>query len=100
MFMLLSDDESFGLAAVEALAAGLPTVLSSGVGIAQQARDAGAAVVVEQDPQHIAASIKQLHEDQQLRNKIGAAAATLAREQFSIDAMTDTLERVYREVTR
>ena len=54
VFVLPSFSENFGLAAVEALAAGLPCVLGCGVALAEEVGRAGAGVVVDPNPESIA----------------------------------------------
>jgi glycosyltransferase involved in cell wall biosynthesis len=54
MFVLPSRDENFGVASAEALALGLPQVLTAGVSHAPAVEAGGAGVTVQRDPQAIA----------------------------------------------
>ncbi len=58
LFILPSFSENFGIAAAEALFAGLPCVLSKGVAIAAEVACAGAGVAVEPTPEAVAESIR------------------------------------------
>jgi len=97
-FVLPSHSESFGIAAVEALAAGLPCIVSDEVAIAPDIEKAGAGVVTSTDPRDLAASIRRLQGDKKLCFVMSAAARILAEENFSLDVMGVRLEALYRRI--
>lgn len=72
IWVLPSHTENFGTAVIEAMAAGLPVVISENVNIARQARDADAALVCRTDANDLAGSLRLLLADER-------AAAELAR---------------------
>jgi glycosyltransferase involved in cell wall biosynthesis len=98
LFVLPSFSENFGIAAAEALAAGLPCVLGQGVAIAGDVASAGAGLAVAPDPASIAAGLQQLLDDAPRRDAMSLAARRLAVERFSAGAMAESLERLYAEV--
>src|SRR5207248_1587278 len=57
VFALTSRHENFGLAAAEAMAAGLPIVISDHVNIAPETAKARAAVVTSLEPARVAAAL-------------------------------------------
>ena len=63
IWALPSHAENFGVAVVEALAAGLPTVVSSSVGIARDAVAAEAVLAVASEPQSLAGALRRLLND-------------------------------------
>ena len=62
-FVLPSYSENFGLAVAEALAAGLPCVVSRGVALSAEIEKAGAGIVVDTTPEDIAAGLERLMDD-------------------------------------
>ena len=62
-FVLPSYSENFGIAVAEALAAGLPCVVSRGVAISDEIEKAGAGIVIGTTPEEIAAGLERLMGD-------------------------------------
>ncbi len=91
-FALVSDSESFGVAAVEAAQHGLPLLVTSGVGLAEQVKAAGAGLVVEPEVGAIAAGLTRLLEE---RSVWAAGAARLAAE-YTWERAAEKLEALYR----
>ena len=98
VFVLPSFSENFGLAAVEALAAGLPCVLGRGVALAEEVTRAGAGVVVDPDPESIAAGLRSFLVDPDARRVAGDAAAALFKQDFSLGRMGERLVSLYRSI--
>ena len=98
VFVLPSFSENFGIAAAEALMAGLPCVLGKGVAIADEIAEAGAGIAVEPDPDSIAQGLKKLLSDDALWTSMSGKAAALAREKYSVDAMGERLVRLYEGI--
>lgn len=94
-FALASDDENFGIAAAEALAAGLPVILSDRVALSRDAQEAGAGLVVTREVAPLAAAIRRLVEDRTLRTRMSERAATMARTTLSWERTAADLERLY-----
>lgn len=96
--VLCSDFEGLPLAALEALAAGVPLVatavgalpglVSEGVGISVPAGDAEA----------LAGAIRQLLADAVLRERMGAAGRGLVSRRFSVERAAADVERIYEGV--
>ncbi len=96
LWTLPSHTENFGLAAVEAMAAGLPTVLSPAVNIAADASRAGAAVVCESDPPALAQQLLGLLEDEPRRRALGEHAREFAH-QYDWSIVGAQLVRMYAD---
>jgi glycosyltransferase involved in cell wall biosynthesis len=97
-FVLPSYSENFGIAVAEALAAGLPCVVSRDVAISEQIEKAGAGIVVGTAPNDIAAGIKRILGNEHALAAMSVAARALAASAFSIDAMGARLESLYRDI--
>lgn len=98
VFVLPSFSENFGIAAAEALLAGLPCVLGEGVAIAREVEQAGAGLVVKPEPQSIAVALQTLMNDDTMRTSMSGYAAELARSRFSLDAMGGGLLELYGSI--
>lgn len=83
VFVLPSRHENFGVAVVEAMDAGLPVVVTPGVGIWREIQRAGAGVVVERSPEAVASALIGLLGDAERRRRMGTAGRVLVRERFS-----------------
>lgn len=98
VFVLPSHSESFGIAAVEALLAGVPCILSRGVAIAGDIERAHAGLVVEPDAKAIATALGDLLADNIGRRELGERGRRFAQREYSTRAMCDRLLDLYRDV--
>jgi len=98
LFVLPSFSENFGIAAAEALMAGLPCVLGQGVAIAHDVVNAGAGVAVTPDPASIAAGLMQVMADGQVRAAMSKRAVALANDEYSAQAMGKNLVALYKGI--
>lgn len=99
LFVLPSYSENFGIAAAEALMAGLPCLLGQGVAIASDVVEAGAGIAVAPDPESIAKGIHSLLAVTVVEHaRMSANASALARDKFSVEAMGRNLVALYESV--
>lgn len=98
LFVLPCRTDTFPMAIVEACAAGKSMVVTDTCEIADLLRDK-AALVVPVDTQAIAAAMIRLLQDDDERALLQAGASELMKSTFSVDAVGDTLELIYRDVT-
>jgi glycosyltransferase involved in cell wall biosynthesis len=88
--------EGMSLTVLEALASGLPVIISENTGYSTIIKDGREGFVVPiRDPSTIAACIAQLQDDEDLRREMAVHARRLA-EGYSWAAYGDRLDRVYR----
>jgi N-acetyl-alpha-D-glucosaminyl L-malate synthase BshA len=99
-FLLPSQTESFGLAALEAMACGVPCVVSDAGGLPEVIRNGveGYTVPVGATAD-MAARVLDLLNDPELQTRMGAAARKAAVERFALDSIIDRYEALYREVS-
>lgn len=100
IYVLPSFSENFGIAAAEAMAAGKACVLGSGVAIGADAAHSGAALIVDPEPEHIAAAIRRLLHDNDARRAMGIAAKAHARSMFSTEVMAHRMASLYESMAQ
>jgi glycosyltransferase involved in cell wall biosynthesis len=98
VFALPSFSENFGIAAAEALAAGLPCVLGKGVAIADDVVQANAGIAVNPAAKEIADALGRIIASQAIRADMASNATRLASERFSSHAMGTRLKQLYLDI--
>ncbi|RMH55411.1 MAG: glycosyltransferase family 1 protein [Candidatus Hydrogenedentota bacterium] len=97
LFVLPSYHEGFGIVLLEAMAAGVPVVAYDNSAQPELCRDGETGVLVPTgDRKALAAAVKRLLEDSEMRKRLGACGRKLARETFSRDQMKVRLKEIYK----
>ena len=91
LFVLTSYSENFGVAVVEALAAGLPVILSDMVGIAEDLRKEQAGIVVPLSVEEIARKMSEVLNSEELRRDLSSKGIRIARERYSPMEVADNM---------
>ena len=94
VFALPATGEGLSMAALEALAAGLPVILSPGCNL-PEVEPAGAGLEVEPALEPLTAALRLLLNDHELRLRMGAAARTLVESRFTWARVAEQMEAVY-----
>lgn len=96
VFCLPSMEEGFGLAALEAMASGLPVIATSVGGLPEIVDDGVTGhLVPPSDPQALAASLRALLQDGPRRRAMATAARRRVAEEFSVDRTVRGVETLY-----
>ncbi|MDJ1175388.1 glycosyltransferase [Roseofilum capinflatum] len=92
LFVLPSFSENFGIAVVEAMAAGLPVIITPEVQIAPEIKQANAGLIVEGNRESVASAIAQLLTSE--KQKLSHNAQTLVKQCYSWPAIAERLADV------
>jgi glycosyltransferase involved in cell wall biosynthesis len=98
LFVLPSYGENFGIAVTEAMAAGLPVVISDRVNIHNEIRDAGAGVVVSPTVEALYRAMRMLASDSTLRKEMGLRGRNFVATRFSVATTTRETLQIYEDV--
>ena len=83
VFVLPSHQENFGIAIVEAMAAGRPVIVSDRVGLAKEISDAGAGLVISPDQPNLTNALLEILSNERAAGKMGENGRALALERFT-----------------
>jgi len=97
IFALPSYSENFGMAVVEAMACGLPVIISDQVGIHYEVKDAQAGLVVPCDPGRLAETINNFLDAEGLRQRVKENAEKLIKDKFDINSVADKILKEFQK---
>ncbi len=95
LFVLSSYSENFGMSVVEAMAAGIPVVISRAVGISAEVEKLRAGVVTEVTPESVAAAVLTLLADPTARAMIARNGQRMVAKHFHINAVALAFKDLY-----
>jgi glycosyltransferase involved in cell wall biosynthesis len=97
----VAESESFGVAAVEAAAVGLPVVASRIGGLPEVVLDGETGLLVPPaDREALAAALERLVVDRELRRRLGANGRAFVERSYEWDDSVDLMERLYARLPR
>lgn len=96
IYVLPSVDEPFPMTVVEAMAIGVPTIVTEQIHIRDLLMRRNAAMVVRPNPSSIAAGIEHLFANPDAALKLSDNGRGLVRDELTIDKVVTRLEQLYR----
>lgn len=98
VFVLPSHTENFGMAVVEAMAAGTPTIISDQVHIQSEVAQAGAGLITRCDGRDVASALRRVLSETELRRSLGDAGRSLVRARYTWPEVVRELTASYRQI--
>ncbi|MCA1995411.1 MAG: glycosyltransferase, partial [Coleofasciculus sp. S288] len=99
IFVLPSFTENFGIAIAEAMAAGLPVIVTTGIRISPEIAEAKAGLVVEGDVEPLKNAIATLLTSPHLRSALGENGKRLVNRRYSWKASASHLKDAYHSIS-
>ena len=99
VFVQPSQEEAFGMSAAEAMAQGVPVIISDAGGLPEVAvHDVSGLVVPAGDPQALQAALERMTQGEHLRTRLGTAGWQRIKEHFTPERAAVRLTRIYDRV--
>lgn len=98
LFVLPSFSENFGIAVAEAMAAGLPVIVTPGVQIAPDIAQANAGLVIPGEVDALVVAIQELLTSPSRRMEFGENGKRLVNQRYSWNAIAGNLDSVYTAI--
>ena len=96
MFVLPSYSENFGIVVVEAMACGIPVIVSDQVGIHKEVTESKAGIVIEPDADELARAIMLLLHNPELCKEMGRNGQQSVEDRFALDKVVDSTIEIYQ----
>ncbi|MGU3432714.1 glycosyltransferase [Actinomycetes bacterium M1A6_2h] len=96
LLVLPSRDEPFPMAVLEAMSAGVPSVVTTSCGLAPLISRTGSGLVVDESVSSLVYAIESVLSDPDALHRMGTSAYAVARTELGMDAVVKSLQSVYR----
>lgn len=100
VYVLPSVDEPYPMSVLEAMAQGLPVVITDSCGLAPSVREHGAGIVTDASAGQLTEAVRRLLSDDEERLATGRRAHATAREVFGMPAIVRQLVEAYEQSRR
>ncbi len=97
IFVLPSYSENFGMVVIEAMACGIPVIISDKVGLSKEVKEYDAGIVVSTKAENLTETLKTLLDNGELRRTYAEKGKKFAQ-YYNIDNVADMMIRAYKEL--
>ncbi|MBI1857512.1 MAG: glycosyltransferase [Candidatus Melainabacteria bacterium] len=98
VFVLSSYFENFGMSVIEAMACGVPVIVSNKVGICSEVEKYNAGMVVELNPIALCESIQRVLFDKEYASGLSCNAFMLVNDRYDINKVASMMIREYEKI--
>jgi len=98
LFVLPSYDENFGMVVAEAMACGLPALISKNVDIFREVRADNAGFVINQDVDEIVSVLKKLAQNTKILDNMSQNARKSAEDRYDINRAACLMKAAYEDI--
>ncbi|TCS93257.1 glycosyltransferase [Hazenella coriacea] len=99
IFVLPSYSESFGVAAIEAQACGVPVIVTQVGGLPEVVEDGETGIIIpNNEPKHLVPALERLIQDPELRLRMGEAGAHHVRQEYDWEENANRMLQLYGKV--
>lgn len=100
VFVLPSYSENFGMSVIEAMACGIPVVITDKVGISGDLQENHAGVIVECNEDSIYQGIRSILDNENLAQELSLNGNKMVEKYYSIEKVADKMIKIYEEVLK
>lgn len=100
IFVLPSHSEGFSIATLEALVAGIPSLLSDRVGFGESIRESNAAHLVELNPESIVNGLTKMLDDEKYCELLANNGKALVKEKYDIELVAKNLFEEFKKIAK
>lgn len=99
LFVLPSYSENFGMSVIEAMACGLPIIISNKVGIYQEVKKNNAGVVIDCNEISLYQAMKSILDNTNFAEELSFNGRKMVKIYYNIDVSTQKMIEAYRDIT-
>jgi len=100
LFVLPSYSENFGMAVIEAMACGIPVVISNKVGIYREIQENNSGVVVECQEGSLCEGIRSILDNENFAQELSSKGKKMVAEYYNIDRVAYKMIESYKEILK
>ena len=100
IFVLPSYSENFGIVVIEAMASGVPVVVSENVGVSDDVRKEESGIVVSLDSKQLAAGLQKLLDNPDLGVRMGEQGRKVVKQRYAWDKVAGSMIEVFNQIVK
>lgn len=97
ILVLPSYSEVLGLSALEAMACGIPVIITSGCNF-PEVEESGSGIIIDADHLQLSSAVKRLLDDEDLGRRMGERGRKFVKEKFDWDRVSYEIVKIYEKI--